>query len=57
MFVLFFVLASVVTTIFHLPAGVTAPLKELSKFLIIMAMSAIGIAFVSLMMQHILGIW
>ena len=82
MFVLFFVLASVATTIFHLPAGVTAPLKELSKFLIIMAMSAIGlntnivklvrtgmkpiltgfccwigIAFVSLMMQHILGIW
>lgn len=43
MFVLFFVLASVVTTIFHLPAGVTAPLKELSKFLIIMAMSAIGL--------------
>ena len=81
-FVLFFVLASVVTTIFHLPAAVTAPLKDLSKFLIIMAMAAIGlntnivklvktgakpiltgfccwvgIAVVSLVMQHVLGIW
>ena len=42
-FVLFFVLASVVTTVFQLPAGVTAPLKELSKFLIVMAMAAIGL--------------
>ena len=42
-FVLFFVLASVVTTVFHLPAAVTSPLKELSKFLIIMAMAAIGL--------------
>ena len=42
-FVLFFVLASVVTTVFHLPAAVTHPLKELSKFLIIMAMAAIGL--------------
>ena len=42
-FVLFFVLASVVTTVFSLPAAVTAPLKELSKFFIIMAMAAIGI--------------
>ncbi|MEA5003230.1 MAG: YeiH family protein [Christensenella sp.] len=81
-FVLFFVLASVVTTVFNLPAFVTGPLKELSKFFIIMAMAAIGlntnivklvktggkpifmglicwigIAAVSLMMQHILGIW
>ena len=82
MFVLFFVLASVVTTVFQLPAEVTAPLKDLSKFLIIMAMAAIGlntnivkliktgakpiltgfccwigIAVVSLLMQHILGIF
>lgn len=42
-FVLFFVLASVVTTVFQLPTEVTAPLKELSKFLIVMAMAAIGL--------------
>lgn len=42
-FVLFFILASVITTVFHLPATVTAPLKELSKFLIVMAMAAIGL--------------
>ena len=42
-FVLFFVLASVVTTVFQLPAEITAPLKELSKFLIVMAMAAIGL--------------
>lgn len=42
-FVLFFVLASVVTTVFQLPSDVTAPLKELSKFLIVMAMAAIGL--------------
>lgn len=81
-FVLFFVLASVITTVFSLPASVTGPLKELSKFFIIMAMAAIGlntnivklvktggkpilmglvcwigIAAVSLLMQHFLGIW
>ncbi len=81
-FVLFFVLASVVTTVFHLPAQITSPLKDLSKFFIIMAMAAIGlnthiikliksgakpifmglccwigIAAVSLLIQHILGIW
>lgn len=81
-FVLFFVLASVVTTVFRLPATVTGPLKDLSKFFIVMAMAAIGlntnivklvksggkpilmglccwvgIAGVSLAMQHILGIW
>lgn len=81
-FVLFFVLAAVVTTVFHLPANVTAPLKDLSKFLIIMAMAAIGlntniitlvktgakpiftgfccwvgITGVSLLMQHIMGVW
>ena len=41
-FVLLFVLASVVTTLFSLPAAVTSPLKGLSKFFIIMAMAAIG---------------
>lgn len=81
-FVLFFVLASVVTTLFQLPGTVTGPLKELSKFFIVMAMAAIGlnthivklvktggkpilmgfccwvgIAGVSLLMQHLLGIW
>ena len=38
MFVLFFVLASVITTVFQLPASFTAPIKELSKFFIVMAM-------------------
>ncbi|WP_040198179.1 YeiH family protein [Candidatus Soleaferrea massiliensis] len=81
-FVLFFILASVITTVFQLPAMVTDPIKELSKFLIIMAMAAIGlntnvvklvktggkpilmglccwigIAGVSLLAQHLLGIW
>ena len=81
-FILFFVLASVATTVFHLPAAVTGPIKELSKFLIVMAMAAIGlnthivklvktggkpifmgfccwvgIAGVSLLMQHLLRIW
>lgn len=81
-FILFFVLASVITTVFNLPAAVTNPIKELSKFFIIMAMAAIGlntnivklvksggkpifmglccwisIAAVSLVMQHVLGIW
>lgn len=81
-FVLFFVLASVITTVFQLPPAVTSPLKELSKFLIIMAMAAIGlntnivdlvktggkpiftgfccwvgIAVVSLGMQHLMGVW
>ena len=82
MFVLFFVLASVVTTVFQLPTSITAPTKELSKFFIVMAMAAIGfntdivelvkkggkpialgfccwigIACMSLGMQHVLGIW
>lgn len=30
-------------TVFRLPAAVTGPLKELSKFFIIMAMAAIGL--------------
>lgn len=42
-FVLFFVLASVVTTIFSLPTAVVGSLKWLSKFFIIMAMAAIGL--------------
>ncbi len=42
-FILYFVLASVITTVFHLPAAVTSPLKTLSKFLIVMAMAAIGL--------------
>ncbi|OUN91043.1 YeiH family protein [Blautia sp. An46] len=41
-FILFFILASVITTVFSLPGFVTAPIKELSKFFIIMAMAAIG---------------
>ena len=41
-FIVFFVLASVATTVFALPAAVTAPIKELSKFFIVMAMAAIG---------------
>lgn len=81
-FILFFVLASVITTVFALPVSVTAPIKELSKFFIVMAMAAIGfntnivkliktggkpifmglccwvgIAGMSLLMQHVLGIW
>ena len=82
MFVIFFVLASVVTTVFHLSPEITSPLKDLSKYFIMMAMFAIGlntnlvklirnggkpiflglccwigIALVSLLMQHVLGIW
>ena len=82
LFVVFFVLASVVTTVFRLPGNVTSVLKNLSKFLIVMAMAAIGlntdivklvksggkpiftgfccwtgISLVSLLMQHMLGLW
>ena len=81
-FILYFVLASIITTVFSLPIVITAPIKELSKFCIIMAMSAIGlntnlikliksggkpifmgfccwvgIATVSLVIQHVLGFW
>lgn len=81
-FILFFVLAAVITTIFSLPVSVTAPINTLSKFLIVMAMMAIGlntnivkliktggkpifmgfccwigIGAVSLIIQHLLGIW
>lgn len=44
-FILFFVLASLITTVSimcGIDAGVFAPFKELSKFLIVMAMAAIG---------------
>lgn len=82
MFILWFVLASIITTFVPLPSGFINFFKELSKFFIIMAMGAIGlntnlvkliktggkpifmgfccwvgIACVSLGMQHILGIW
>lgn len=81
-FVLFFLLAAVLTTLLQLPAAVTGPLNSLSKFLIVMAMAAIGlnthlgrlvrsggkpilmgfccwvgIAGVSLLLQHLLGIF
>ena len=36
-------MAAVITTVCQLPANVTGPLKDLSKFLIIMAMAAIGL--------------
>ena len=84
-FIIFFVIASVITTIatsLGVSADVFSPLKTLSKFFIVMAMSAIGlntnivkliktggkpifmgfccwiaISGVSLLMQHILGIF
>lgn len=84
-FILFFVGASLITTIavsLGVPAEVFSPLKDLSKFFIIMAMAAIGlntnvvklvksggkpillgfccwvgITGVSLLAQHLLGIW
>lgn len=45
-FIIFFVLASVITTVcvsLGVPSEAFSPLKELSKFLIIMAMAAIGL--------------
>ncbi len=85
MFILYFVLASVITTLATLigiPGIIFAPFKDLAKFCIILAMAAIGlntdlvklikggrqplfmglccwvaITIVSLLMQHILGIW
>ncbi len=85
MFIAYFILASIITTV-AVAAGVDAslfdPLKDLSKFFIIMAMAAIGlnsnivklvksggkpillgaccwigITLVSLLMQHVMGIW
>lgn len=84
-FILYFIAASIITTV-AVNMGVSAdfftPLKELSKFFIILAMAAIGIntnivklvktggkpifmgmccwigiTCVSLLMQHLLGIW
>ena len=46
MFILFFVLASVITTVtvsLGVPVTIFAPLKVLSKFFIVMAMAAIGL--------------
>lgn len=46
MFILYFVLAAIITTVcvnLGMDANVFQPLKELSKFLIIMAMAAIGL--------------
>lgn len=85
MFILYFVVAAVITTVcvsLGVDSSVFSPLKELSKFLIIMAMAAIGlnsnviqlvktggkpilvgascwcgITLVSLLMQHVMGIW
>lgn len=84
-FILYFILASIITTItVHagVPVSFFNPIKTLSKFLIVLAMSAIGlntnivkliktggkpvliggacwigITGVSLLMQHLLGIW
>ena len=42
-YILFFILASVITTVFNLPGNITAPIKDLSKFFIVMAMAAIGL--------------
>ena len=85
MFILYFVIAAIITTIcinLGIDANVFHPVKELSKFMIIMAMAAIGlnsnviqlvktggkpiivggscwiaITAVSLIMQHVMGIW
>lgn len=84
-FILYFIAASVITTAAvsaGIDAGVFTPVKELSKFFIVLAMSAIGlntdivkliktggkpiimgfscwvgITGVSLLMQHLMGIW
>ena len=85
MFILWFVCASVLTTVctsLGVSASIFAPLKTLSKFFIVMAMAAIGlnsnlvklvksggkplllgaccwagIIAVSLLMQHVMGLW
>ena len=43
MFILYFVLASVITTIATSAGDVFTPLKTLSKFFIVLAMSAVGL--------------
>ena len=85
MFILYFVIAAIITTVcvhMGVDASMFSPVKELSKFMIIMAMAAIGlnsnvielvrtggkpimvgascwcgITLVSLLMQHVMGIW
>lgn len=85
MFILYFILASVITTAavyFGVSADIFSPIKELSKFFIVLSMAAIGlntnivkliktggkpilmgfccwvgITAVSLLMQHVMGIW
>lgn len=85
MFIAYFIIASIITTIaisFGVDANLFIPLKELSKFFIVMAMLAIGlnsnivklvktggkpmilgatcwvaITVVSLLSQHLMGIW
>ena len=81
-FILFFLLAAIISTVFNLSSNITSPISESGKFFITMAMGAIGlntnivkliktggkpiimgvccwisIAFVSLLMQHLLHIW
>lgn len=85
MFILYFIVASIITTIAvscGVNSGVFSPVKELSKFFIVLAMAAIGlntdivkliktggkpilmgfccwtgITAVSLIMQHLMGLW
>lgn len=85
MFILYFIAASIITTIAvscGVDSGVFSPVKELSKFFIVLAMAAIGlntdiiklvrtggkpiimgfccwtgITAVSLIMQHLMGLW
>lgn len=85
MFILYFICASIITTVASavgIDASVFAPVKELSRFFIVLAMAAIGlntdivklirsggkplilgfacwtgITIVSLLMQHVMGIW
>ena len=85
MFILYFIIAAVITTVAAgagVPLSVFEPVKNLSKFFIIMAMAAIGlnsnmikliktggkpiilgavcwmgITGVSLLMQHVMGLW
>jgi uncharacterized integral membrane protein (TIGR00698 family) len=84
-FIIYFLLASVITTIagsYGVDASFFLPMKQLSKFFIVLAMAAIGlntniiklvktggkpillgfacwigITFVSLLLQHVMGIW
>ena len=85
MFILYFIAASIITTIAvscDVDSGIFSPVKELSKFFIVLAMAAIGlntdivkliktggkpiimgfccwsgITAVSLLMQHLMGLW